>query len=510
MVAIVAMAAFFGLTIGYLPLNMIILPLLPIVLLTFLIIWIMPENRNPPTKFMAVMFFSYAVAVVAWPYYLAIQVPGLPLIEIRRAFAALSIFGFLICFSTSMNFRNDLRNICAASPFEMKLFWIFLVFQTLAVPASVDIMSSIPNYLKYQTGWTAIFFIVAYTMTKPGNMARFSKTMIFLAVFLALLGFAENRNQGLLWANHIPSFLKVSDPAMKNLLEPVFREDAYRVTGPFSTSLSYAEFMSMALPFFIHYIVEGKNLWLRGLTVICEVAVLYAIYLTHARVGIVGILAAHGAYFVAWTLRKWSQDRNNIMASLILFGMPVAMVLSVATVLTVPALRIATLGGGAQSASTNGRLEQMEAAIPLILKRPIIGYGPGEGAGVLDYRNPAGELSIDSYILAGALNYGLVGFLVMAAMYGFFVLKGIRAGQEGSGEISIAVPAATGIAVWMVAKIVLAQEDNMSVVYMLMGVVLAAVYRVQQEKAPALARSPRSEPGLRERFKARWRRAVTG
>ncbi|MCT2398387.1 O-antigen ligase family protein [Novosphingobium mangrovi (ex Huang et al. 2023)] len=483
--AIVLVAAILGLAIGGLPLNRIVVPLLPLVVLTLLIIWILPENRNPPTRFMSFTFFAYFVAVVVWPYYLAIQLPGLPLIEIRRLFVALSILGFLICYSTSRAFRDELWRICRASSLEVKLLWAFVAFQALSVPFSVDVAGSIPTFVKNQLGWTAVFFIVAYVMSKPGNVDRFANIIRALAVFLVVLGYFEYRNQGLLWANHIPWFLKVSDPAMINLLDPMFREGEYRVTGPFSTSLSYSEFMAMAMPFFLHYIVEGRKLWLRAVALLCHALVFYGILLTQARVGIVGALAAHGVYFAAWTIRKWRLERTNIVAAALLFLMPVLLALSATAVLTVPRLRIMTLGGGAHAASTQGRVEQMKAAIPLIIKRPVIGYGPGEGAGVLGYRNPAGELSIDSYILAAALNYGLVGFLVMTAMFGLFVLKGIQVGQASKGETSVAIAAATSIAVWMVAKIVLAQEDNVSVVFMMMGLIAACAYRVRQDAPSA-------------------------
>lgn len=479
--AIIAGVALVGASIGGLPLNLIIVPLLPVVLLTLAIVWVLPENRNPPTRLMGVMFFLYTVSIILWPYYLAIQVPGLPLIEIRRIFLALSIVLFLICYSSSRAFREELKAAALTCKTEMKLFWAFMGFMLAAVPFSVDIGTALPNFVKYQIGWTAPFLISIYIMIRAGNLRLFANVIRISAVVLAVIGFFEYRNQGILWANHIPSFLKVSDPAMINLLEPVFRSGEYRVTGPFSVSLSYAEFMAMAMPFFIHYIMEGKNFWLRALAVIAHLAIFGAILLTRARVGLVGTFAAHGIYFAAWTYRKWRQERNNMLASVLLFVTPVALALAVATIYAVPALRIATFGGGAQSASTNSRWEQVESAIPHIAQRPIIGYGPGKSASVLGYRNPIGELSIDSYVLAGALDYGALGFAVMVAMYAMFVVRGFRVGQAGQGELTNAIPAATGIAVWMFIKIALAQEDNVSILYIYMGIIVAVAYRLKLE-----------------------------
>src|SRR3546814_20979639 len=47
--AIILVAAAIGLAIGGLPLNRIVLPLLPLVGLTLIIVWILPENSRPPT-----------------------------------------------------------------------------------------------------------------------------------------------------------------------------------------------------------------------------------------------------------------------------------------------------------------------------------------------------------------------------------------------------------------------------------------------------------------------------
>ncbi|WP_292960645.1 O-antigen ligase family protein [Novosphingobium sp. UBA1939] len=474
-------AALIGAAIGGLPINLIAIPLLPVVVLSLIIIWVMPENNHPPVRFMTATFFAYLVAVVLWPYYLAVQIPGLPLIEIRRLLIVFSVLAFLLCFSTSSKFRKQLTAIALESRVEVKFLWAFVAFQALSIPLSPYLAQSMQTFVKNQLGWTATFFIAAYVMVRKGNIDLFSNIVRILAIVLAIMGYFEFRNQRILWADHIPSFLKVSDPTMAMLLDPRFRSDEYRIVGPFSTSLSFAEFMAMAMPFFLHYIFYGRKMWLRAVCIVANALVFYAILLTQARVGIVGVLVAHGFYVAIWTIDKWRQDRSNIIAATLLYAMPILAALSMATVLSVPRLRVMTIGGGTHAASTEGRLEQMRAAIPLMIKRPVIGYGPGQGGRVLGYTNPAGEASIDSYVLMAALSYGVVGFIVMAIMHGLFAAKAIAVGQKRFGETSAALPAATGIVVWMVDKIVLAQEDSVSFVYMLMALVAAAAYRLQIE-----------------------------
>src|SRR3546814_17828866 len=63
-------------------------------------------------------------------------------------------------------------------------------------------------------------------------------------------------------------------------------------------------------------------------------------------------------------------------------------------------------------------MEQVNMAIPKIFSHPL-GHGIGTSAEVLGFTNPAGTLTIDSYYLVIALDYGIIGFLMF---YGLFIL----------------------------------------------------------------------------------------
>jgi hypothetical protein len=289
----------------------------PILFLAALIVWMLPETGNPPARMMTRMFFAYFIALILWPYYLAIQIPGAPLIEIRRAFLFLSVFFFLVSLSVSHRFIQEMKAIISPYPLFMKFFYGFILAQLLSMIGTREPTGSALSMIKNQMAWTCVFFISAYILSKPGQILRFSNLIRIVATILAILALFEYRNQGILWAKHIPSFLTVSDPAMIRLLSPVFREGDYRVTGTFSVSLCFAEFMSLTLPFFLQYLVVGRNRLYKLIVVVCDVLVINAIILTQARVGIVGIMVTHGIYGFIWSIRFWRTRKDSLFGPMI-------------------------------------------------------------------------------------------------------------------------------------------------------------------------------------------------
>ena len=484
LLAVLGASGMLGAAIGYLPMNLIAVALFPAVVMAAVIIWILPENKNPPIRFMTLTFFAFSVVIIVWPYYLALRLPGVPLIEIRRTLAAFSFLAFIISYSTSKRFRGTMREIVKPGSLGLKALAIFLVFQIVSIPMSVNIPASISYFVKSMFEWTAIFFIGLFVFSKEGNIARFSFILRCIALALVVEGLLEYHQEKILWADHIPSFLNTHDPVAEKIMVPQFRDGAYRVTTSFSTSISFAEFMSMTIPFFLHYLAYGKKLALRFAYLLCDIAICGTILLSQARTGFVGILVAHIAFFAIWAFQRWRQHRSDLIASALTFAMPAMLVMAAIAVVSVPALRVRALGGGTQQASTEGRKEQMRMAIPKVARRPLNGYGAGQGGRALGWTNPAGMPSIDSYVLLLLMNYGVIGFGALVYMFGYAAYSGVRIGTQQVGELTAVLPAAVAIIVWMFSRIVLSQEDTNAVAYMLAAMVFAAMYRAQRKAPP--------------------------
>jgi O-antigen ligase len=131
-----------------------------------------------------------------------------------------------------------------------------------------------------------------------------------------------------------------------------------------------------------------------------------------------------------------------------------------------------------------------------------IGYGIGMGAERLGFTNLAGVLTIDTYYLLIALEYGLLGFVVYYGM----LLTGVgKAGlalfnaNEPDREALLLAPLAIAIVVFVVEKSVFSQEANHSLIYMMLAAIMALSARLlgKTVSLPAVDSPARAMPARR-------------
>jgi hypothetical protein len=176
-----------------------------------------------------------------------------------------------------------------------------------------------------------------------------------------------------------------------------------------------------------------------------------------------------------WGAQRWSRKRQDVIGPAIVLGFPVIAAVTLASTFLVHGIRERVWGNGAQAASTAARVEQYHTGIPLVLKNPF-GYGIGRAAATLGFA-PFGYLTIDTYYLAVALEYGVMGFCVFFGLIACGIgqafldaLRRIRLRQLGIHTVAIG----TSLTVFLIIKSVFAQTDNMPILYMLLGMLAAA------------------------------------
>ena len=122
--------------------------------------------------------------------------------------------------------------------------------------------------------------------------------------------------------------------------------------------------------------------------------------------------------------------------------------------------------------------------MPKLFKNPI-GHGTGSGAEVLGFRNPAGVLTIDTYFLRIALEYGVVGFVVYYGMFIASTYIGARSSmdvKDRSSETMLLIPASVSLFNFLFIKSVFSNDENHPLAFMLMGMVVALTYRLRKEQ----------------------------
>jgi hypothetical protein len=467
----------------------------PVVILATLTIWALPDTRQAPTRTMAVVFWVFMLGLELWPNYLALALPGLPWITmIRLSGIPLSLL-LLICVSVSKSFRQETANSLRAAPMLSGLLIAFSVLQLVSVAISKKPFFSLDRFVVDISSWTAIFFVSAYLFRTPGRIERWAYVIWAMTFVLCLEGTAEWRLGHTVWAGHIPGFLKMADDGVADQLargSVRTGSNAYRVQATSSTALGFGEYLALAMPFVLHFaIAPGYRLLVKIMAVATLPLLLFVLNITDARSGMLGALIA---LFLSPFLMTMIARRNNpksMMASAIVIGSPMIMAAAIGGSLFFHRVREKIFGGGAQQSSTDARVVQYHDGLAKIWSHPW-GYGIGMGGETLQYYSPAGLLTIDTYYLTIALEYGVVGFLIY---YTMIIIGGARAAQLAlhstiaNRDYLFLVPISIALLEFFIIKSVFSQQDNHPLIYMMLGAVAAVTARINQDKRAALMKN---------------------
>lgn len=498
-----ATCIFLGLFYGFwgtvLPTAFIIILIIPFIILSLLLLWLLPDGVQAPDRELWRLFLFFTGVTFLWPNYLAIALPGLPWLSMRRIFGLAMGTVFLVSLASSRRMREEIITAMQSLPVLWKLIVAFFVAQTFSVIFSVYPVLAYKHWFNSQYAWTVVFFLSIYLFLRSGNVFGWAKLLGIAAVIVSLISIAEQRNQMVLWANHIPPFFKIDDEIIDRILNPNFRSGKYRSQAIFSVSLAMAEFLALTFVLILHRFMSNVSTRERLALFAALVVTVTGIAMSGARVGFVGLVVGVALYFLIWGYRRYRESKTDVIGAALTYGYPALLAVATTLILTVDALRFRILGGGGSQISNDAREIQFDMAPPVIMRRPIFGYGGGRGADALGYTTPGGDLTIDTYILSIVLDYGVVGFLIF---YGAILYAGIKIGllvfnlpntpkTADDAEIGYLLPLTVMLAQFLFIKTVLSQEENHSILFMIYGAILALTWRLKQrEKAEAAGRIP--------------------
>jgi hypothetical protein len=459
----------------------------PVAVLALLVIWALPSTTRAPVGALEILFFVFLVASFVWPNYLAISLPGLPWITVARLIGMPLTAVLLICVSTSKSFRMGLGDILSASPVIWKFIAVFVCIQAASVFVSQQPGYSLEKFINAQTSWTAIFFISAYVLARPGRGWKFAQIVWYCAIFTSLIGVAEAHYQKVLWAGHIPALLRIDAPSVILSLSGISRlyGGGYRVQSTLGGPMIFGEFIGLATPFVLH-LFFSETRPLRRILLGATVPLLGVVVLeTHARSGLIGFALSGLLYLFYWSVTLLRKKKTNLLGFVLVAMYPLGFVASIAAVFLIGRLRNKFLGSsGMEQASTQARFEQWSMGLPKIMSHPW-GYGIGRSADVLGYVAPGGLLTIDTYYLSMLLDFGIVGFIVF---FGIFIstiyssVGAIMRSQSLDGETSLIAPATISLMNFVVIKSVFSEEVNHQLVFMIVGLIVAMLYRLHKER----------------------------
>jgi hypothetical protein len=462
----------------------------PLILLG-VVIWALPDIENPPVRSMEVLLFALFIALIMWPNYLAIALPGLPWITVVRLTGFPLLFLLLISLSVSAEFRARLSVTLEALPLLWQASVLFAVIQFISIGLSASIGPSINKFINAQITWTTVFFVSCYVFAKPGRAVFWTRVLWGMALMIGLIAILEFHEGQVPWTGHVPSFLKINDPSVALAMKGQMRAytNRYRAQATFSTSIGLGEFMALTMPFILHIIATTPRWPMRLAAFATAPFIVFVTFLTDARSGMLGLIVGGLLYALLWGALQWRRNPTSILGPIVVLSYPAMVPVVFALTMFVGRIRRAVWGGGETADSTAGRVEQWHAGWPLILKAPW-GYGIGQAAITLGIREPGGLLTIDTYYLSILLEYGVIGFIVY---YGMVATAAVSAAKYGldprakQEEYMLLLPISVSLVVFLIIKSVFSQQDNHPLVFMMLGMVTALIYRTRTGATSASA-----------------------
>lgn len=452
----------------------------PLGILALVVIWSLPDTDRAPTRTMEKLFFGFFVSLILWPNYIAIALPGLPWITLLRLTGIPMALLLLICVSTSAPFRRQLAEILQTAPLVWKLLAGFIAVQFLTIGLSASPSQSLQKVIVAQTNWTAIFFVACYVFRTPGKIDRYIHVLWFAAVVICGIGLWEGAIQKVPWQGHVPSFFKIDEAQI--MLDSMYRGRAYRVKTIHSTPLGLGEFLALTTPFLLHFIAGKFPIATRVGAALTLMLFLRVIHSTDSRLGMVGVLLSILLYVLAWGVIRWRRHKSDMLGPLVVLAYPAFFTALMGLTFVSRRIEIMVWGSQATEGSNLAREQQLALGVPKLLKNPF-GYGAGQGADTVGWFSGT-FLSIDNYYLAIAIEYGVIGFILY---YGLIMYIGSLAAWNGvftrnseDKEFDYIIPLGISMAVFFVIKSVFSQQDNHPLVYMMMGMIMALVYRANK------------------------------
>ncbi len=454
----------------------------PLAIVALLVMWALPDQKSTTVIPIKYLYFLYLVFLLVWPDYLALDLPGLPWITANRLFGFFLAITFVYFLSVSREGRSLIVEKVRSVSYLTKLIIMLAFLITVSIVFSSNMVTTISRVISAFINLFLIFFVSVYLFSKAENVRKFVVVITVCCMINSVIAVAEFRLGHVLWRDYIPSFLAVQDEGVLRTLEGSVRAaiGTYRVQSKFTTPLSFAEFLSLGLPFVFHLALTARDVLKRCICCAVIAVMTVAVFLSDSRLGLVGFLITPAVYLGIWAARRWYSDARSLMGPAITIAYPIIMMTLIAATFSIGRVRVKVWGTGAHQFSNDAREVQWSTGIPKVLSQPW-GYGFGEGGTTLNYVTDQGLLTIDSYYLSILLELGLLGFVVFYSIFALTIFHSTRlAILSTHTEARILIPCSISLLNFVITKSVLSQVETHPFAFMILGLAVTSVWQVLQ------------------------------
>jgi hypothetical protein len=363
----------------------------------------LPSILSPPDRL-------FLVAMVAlWCATLAIvHGSARPSTKLTGVHLAAAIFFGLCCASVALN-GHALANLTEISPTVKKL----------ALLAS----------------FLAFLFVVA-SVIRPGEVARYAKLIVWLAVITSIAGIVEFRMHYNVFYNLWSKVLPVSLPPDFGARDNIGR---LTVVGPTAEPLELATLIAMAFPFALIFLINARDRRQRILYALAAASLIAGGLATERKTAVVAPLIGFGVllYYRPRPILRGLKFAALPMAILIHFSAPGAIGSTVHWLLP---------GTFGSVSTTSDRVARYDAIRPDVMSHLLIGRG-FQSYDPLKYR------ILDNEFLDLVIGVGAIGLLAYVAIYWVVLRSAHRVARSGDPErASLGMACTASVATTLVAN----------------------------------------------------------
>ena len=482
-------AIIYGLMSVIMPIQMLAFMLTPFFILIAIILWMLPEVGGVQINRIQSLLVAFIGFSVAWPNYVAFNLPGLPWVTPTRIALFWLVLVFIINFSSSREMRVALRDAVSEMPVFMRVFWLYWLTTTFAMIFTDNFAISINRYINNQIYWTMIFFVTALAASRPGFVMRLAKMLLYSTIFVLIYSLYEVRTERVIWVDHLPSFLKIDPEVIQSVMDAQSRAgtDIYRARGPYVVALYFSEFLSMAFPFFVHFTAQARRFWPFILLLAATFGMMVLMFMTSTRSAMIGMIVAIVAYPLFIAAQMLARKKRSIVGSAIIFGYPVILVVLGLVVQFWRRAHVLVLGGGQHQASSDARSAQWEMMWPKLATHPF-GHGVARGNTRLGFLSPSGKGTVDSYYVTVMMDSGVLALPLFILVFLIPAIAGFAYFRHAkTPEMKLLAPLALGLVNFSIIKSVLSTENTVPLAFVYIGCIVGLVWQHKRAGRPAVA-----------------------
>ena len=324
-----------------------------------------------------ISLLAVVLSLLLWPSYLTIKIQALPGINLTRILIFLNlllwILGVLINRFYQFHMLNIIKKHRLIVVYILIPFFCWRFFsayistaQQLAVYASIK--DIIYLYL--------LFLISVNVIRSPVQIDRLVKFIILASICIGVLTTVEVILQKNLFSTFVPDTFG----AAQRLREGLFRDLNYRPSGTFSHPLALACSCTTVLPLAVWYSIV--HVGPQRVVGICgSVSLLWTFYLSTSRAGIIVLMFMGCGWLVTNVLPSWIRKSKGKLVPKRAFSY--LSVYAFIVMLAVIGQRMVVGRTVREAGSSALRILQIELGLPLIMAKPLTGYGPSQAAPIL-------------------------------------------------------------------------------------------------------------------------------